>query len=216
MLETAIAEQQRIFMKQGSLDTNKVGFYVMAMPSDELASLCVIHMMRHLLGEFLNNTNKDAERFAQTRELEVDFSSLDVKIMAVKLFQDLGSLVDRQLKKRLMDKELANQAKTSDSGAREYDDKIVEKHLLVDDYAIGTVPKNMQIKIGAYMTNLMCKNLRFKCGNHKFMLLKPQVTRGAKKVTGAASKKYIGYITYNKAFVEDFISQLDKSHDLNL
>ena len=36
----------------------------MSMPSDELASLCVIHMMRHLLGEFLNNTNKDAERFS--------------------------------------------------------------------------------------------------------------------------------------------------------
>ena len=73
-------------MKQGSLDTNKVGFYIMSMPSDELASLCVIHMMRHLLGEFLNNTNKDADKFAQTRELEVDFSSLDVKIQAVKLF----------------------------------------------------------------------------------------------------------------------------------
>ena len=65
------------------------------MPSDELASLCVIHMMRHLLGEFLSNTNKDAERFSQTRELEVDLNSIDVKIQAVTLFQDLGKLVDR-------------------------------------------------------------------------------------------------------------------------
>ena len=63
-LEAAISEQQRIFMKQGSLDTNKIGFYVVSMPSDELASICVIHMMRHLLGEFLNNTNKDAERYS--------------------------------------------------------------------------------------------------------------------------------------------------------
>jgi len=149
----------------------------MAIPSDELASLCVIHMMRHLLSEFLDNTNKDAERFSQTRELEVDFTSIDVKIMAVKLFRDLGSLVDRQLKKRMIDKMSRGQSKSFDSGAKEYDDKIVEKHLLVDDYAIGTVPKNMQIKIGAYLTNLMCKNLRFRCGNHKFMLLKPQVTR---------------------------------------
>ena len=94
VLELAIAEQQRIFMKQGSLDTNKVGFYVMAIPSDELASLCVIHMMRHLLSEFLQNTNKDAEQFAQTREVEVNFSALDIKIQAVKLFQDLGKLVD--------------------------------------------------------------------------------------------------------------------------
>ena len=31
----------------------------------------------------------------------------------------------------------------------------------------------MQIKIGAYLTNLMTKSLKFKCGNSKFMLLKP-------------------------------------------
>lgn len=67
----------------------------MSMPSDELASLCVIHMMRHLLGEFLNNTNKDAERFSQTREIEVDLNSIDVKIQAIKLFGELGKLVDR-------------------------------------------------------------------------------------------------------------------------
>ena len=42
------------------------------MPTDELASICVIHIMRHLLGEFLSNTNKDAERNAQIREIEVD------------------------------------------------------------------------------------------------------------------------------------------------
>jgi len=67
----------------------------MSMPSDELASLCVIHVMRHLLNEFLNNTNKDAERFSQTREIEVDLNSIDVKIQAIKLFSELGKLVDR-------------------------------------------------------------------------------------------------------------------------
>ena len=61
-MDAALSEQQRIFMKQGSLDTKKIGFYILAMPSDELASMCVIHIMRHLLGEFLHNTNKDAER----------------------------------------------------------------------------------------------------------------------------------------------------------
>ena len=99
----------------------------------------------------------------------------------------------------------------------EYEKSIVQKHLLVDDYNIGTVPKNMQIKIGAYLTNLMCKNLKFRCGNHKFMLLKPQLIRSKKTVGGGQkAKKYIGHITFNKAFVEDFIQELDKSHDLNL
>ena len=71
-LEGALAEQQRMFIKQGSLENNKIGFYIVAMPTDELASICVIHIMRHLLGEFLNNTNKDAERHSQIREIEVD------------------------------------------------------------------------------------------------------------------------------------------------
>ena len=37
----------------------------------------------------------------------------------------------------------------------------------------------MQLKVGAYLTNLMCKNLKFKVGQHDFLLLKPQVIRGS-------------------------------------
>jgi DNA-directed RNA polymerase len=29
-------------------------------------------------------------------------------------------------------------------------------------------------------------------------------------------KKYMGYVSFNKGFLEDFITQLDKIHDLNL
>ena len=75
----------------------------------------------------------------------------------------------------------------------------------------------MQIKIGAYLTNVMCKNLKFKAGNNKFMLLKPQLVRSSKSVSkGSKHKKLIGNITFNKAFVEEFVQELDKSHDLNL
>ena len=47
-------------------------------------------------------------------------------------------------------------SKTNDSAQR-----VLQSHLLVDDTAIGSVPKQMQIKIGAYMTNLMTKTLKF-------------------------------------------------------
>ena len=103
-MEAALSEQQRIYLKQGSLDSKKLGFYVLAMPSDELASLCVVHIMRHLLGEFLSNTNTTAATFDQTKEIEVDFSSIDVKIKAITLFSDLGKLVDKQLKQKMLDK----------------------------------------------------------------------------------------------------------------
>lgn len=45
------------------------------------------------------------------------------------------------------------------------------------------------------------------------MLLKPQVVKGS----GVYDKsKYIGFISFNKGFIEDFIGELDKIHDLNL
>ena len=74
----------------------------------------------------------------------------------------------------------------------------------------------MKIKIGGYLTNLMCKNLRFSCGASKFMLLKPTLIRSKNNVPGTKAAKYIGHISFNRAFVETFVSELDKSNDLNL
>ena len=55
---------------------------------------------------------------------------------------------------------------------------MVQKQLLIDDHSIGSIPQEMQVRLGAYLTNLMIKNLKFKCGNQKFMLLKPQLVQG--------------------------------------
>lgn len=49
----------------------------------------------------------------------------------------------------------------------------LEKHLLIDDSSIGAMSRKMKVKIGAFLTNLMCKNLKYKVGEHKYMLLKP-------------------------------------------
>ena len=88
-------------------------------------------------------------------------------------------------------------------------EKSIHKHLLIDDVHIGSVPNAMKLKVGAYLTNLMCKTLKFRCGNNKFMLLKPQVQTSNKKTVGSLSRgptsKHIGFISYNKAFVEEFI-----------
>lgn len=61
-MEYALSEQQRMFIKQGSLDTKKIGFYVMAVPADELANLCVIHIMRFLLNNFVKVDKVDGEK----------------------------------------------------------------------------------------------------------------------------------------------------------
>ena len=82
----------------------------------------------------------------------------------------------------------------------------VSKHLLIDDYSIGSVPRAMQIKIGAYLANIMTKNLKFKCGNQKYMLLKTQLIKSDKTVKTAKGtvNKQIGTIVFNKGFVQEF------------
>lgn len=50
LLEDAISEQQKIFIQRGNLDPqkSKIGYYLIQMPSDKIASLCVLHLMKHL------------------------------------------------------------------------------------------------------------------------------------------------------------------------
>jgi DNA-directed RNA polymerase len=55
----------------------------------------------------------------------------------------------------------------------------LEKHLLIDDVNITAMSKQMKVKIGAFLTNLMCKNLKFSIGEHQYLLLKPQVVKGS-------------------------------------
>jgi hypothetical protein len=51
-------------VQQGTLDQNKIGFYIMSMPSEQIATICVVHVMRHLMNEFMNSTSKEADKVA--------------------------------------------------------------------------------------------------------------------------------------------------------
>lgn len=63
----------------------------------------------------------------------------------------------------------------------------------------------------------MTKNLQVKLGARRFPLLKQQAIRdGPELGPKDKTRKYIGYILFNKGFVEDFISELDKIHDINI
>lgn len=62
-LETAITEQQKIFIKRGNLDPKKqkIGQYLIQMPSDKIAALCVMQLMKHLFINF----SKDNKLYAE-------------------------------------------------------------------------------------------------------------------------------------------------------
>ena len=43
------------------MDKDKIGYYILALPADTLASMCVQHLMRHLFQEFITDIHKEAE-----------------------------------------------------------------------------------------------------------------------------------------------------------
>jgi len=49
----------------------------------------------------------------------------------------------------------------------------IQQHLYLDDQMMGTMPRDVQLKVGAFLTNLMCKNLKYKIGKKSYLLLKP-------------------------------------------
>ena len=68
----------------------------------------------------------------------------------------------------------------------------------------------MRVKIGGFLTNLMIKNLKFFVGSKEMFLLKASKKRSQKDF------KTTGIIEFDKAFIDKFVQELDKIHDLNL
>ena len=128
-LEAAITEQQKIFVKRGSLDPSrsKLGYHLVQMPSDKMAAMCVIHLMKHLFAQFSSEIkNYDVEYLLEKQDgrggaqVDQDLRGPEIKMPAVKLFQELGKLFDAELKEMMSQK---SGKKTS-----------MAQHLLVDDH----------------------------------------------------------------------------------
>jgi hypothetical protein len=69
------------------------------MPSEKIASLCIIHLMKHLFQQFVSDIRKFKEE--ETNEKE-DMNNSDVKFTAIQLFDELGKLFDKELKHTLL------------------------------------------------------------------------------------------------------------------
>ena len=65
------------------MDPNKVGYYLISMPADKIATVCVMHLMKVLLSEFVQKNEADAEVSAQLKDLDVNFTSKEIKIPAI-------------------------------------------------------------------------------------------------------------------------------------
>lgn len=144
-LEKAISEQQAISVKRGNMDQSRIGYYLMSLPSDQIATICVVHLIRSLFTEFVHDMHSDNDVRSAVKDRPVDFTSQNFKLLTFDLCYELGNLFDKELKQRM----------TSKGAKKGHNEAPVEKHLLIDDQAIGAIPKPMQIKIGAHLVHLM-------------------------------------------------------------
>ena len=101
-MEAAVTEQQKIFIKRGNLDPKKqkLGQYLIQMPSDKIAAICVMHLMKHLFKIFSQEHKLYSEEFGSFKDetQEMEFMQRDLKIPAIDLFLDLGKLFEQELK----------------------------------------------------------------------------------------------------------------------
>lgn len=83
------------------MDKDKIGYYILALPADTLASMCVQHLMRHLFQEFISDIHKQAEMVdTKTKKYEVNMAN-EIKIPAITLFSELGGNFDKELKHKM-------------------------------------------------------------------------------------------------------------------
>jgi DNA-directed RNA polymerase len=206
-MEQAVTSQQKIIVKRAGLDPSKrkVDFFLIQMPSDKISALCVMHMMKLLFSQFLSVHKQFDDLASESQEERKLMDSDTLKIPSLQLFLELGRLFDHELKKQLQ----TQTAKKTQTPSMTPNNHQIEEHLLVDDHSIGTLSKKTQIKIGGFLTNLMCQTLKYRVGKREHFLLQPMKQR-------KDNLKQQGFLVFNKGFVEKFISELDKIHDLNL
>lgn len=70
------------------------------MPSDKVASLCVLHLMKHLFRQFIH----DIRQYEDENLREESSNPQEVKIPAIQLFDELGKLYDRELRSMVSSK----------------------------------------------------------------------------------------------------------------
>ena len=65
-MEEAITEQQRIILKRAKVDPqrDKISLFLLQMPSDKAAGLCIIHLMKHLFTQFLDEYKFNSDELA--------------------------------------------------------------------------------------------------------------------------------------------------------
>lgn len=66
--------------KKANLDKSQIGYYILSLPSKDIAQLCVIHLMRHLTNQHMTSTIEEAAKESQLMEHNVDFMANDCKI----------------------------------------------------------------------------------------------------------------------------------------
>lgn len=67
----------------------------------------------------------------------------------------------------------------------------------------------MKIQIGAFLTKVMSQTLKYKVGRKE----RPLLEHGTER---SSATKHTGFVAFNTGFLQQFVEELDKIHDLNM
>jgi hypothetical protein len=85
------------------------------MPSEKIASLCTIHLMKHLFSQFVNDIRKFKDEETNLNGKDDSMNKSDVKFTAIQLFDELGKLFDKELKQTLLNPKGKKHAEEQDN-----------------------------------------------------------------------------------------------------
>lgn len=90
----------------------------------------------------------------------------------------------------------------------------INETLITNDEDVKPIPYHLNFKLGAFLVNLMVRNLTYQYNDLTLPLLRPKIIQEK----GGAGKPVItqGFYFFSKRFVDHFLGELDKLHDLNL
>lgn len=89
------------------------------MPSDKIASICVLHLMKHLFRQFIHdirNYEEDENLKTTDDSNSGNSNSQEVKIPAIQLFDELGKLFDRELRQSVCNSKAGGNSGNQEKG----------------------------------------------------------------------------------------------------
>ena len=177
----AVAEYQKLIIDNLEFNkkSNEFMKYFIALPSSEMSMLCLLHLLKLIINNILN-------------QLDIDEDEYEIDIPLVSFSEDLGKLFFTELRNTKIEHQFQN------TNAKMYF-KNLSANLI--NYEVS---KKDKIKLGVLLTNIMIKNIHYSKIEGEDD--KNKVLKVVQKNVGG--NKYQNFVAIDKDFVSKYFVSL--------